>query len=393
MDLADCPGGVADKLDSEAKIGLTLPLTGGPAAAFAVLGPGAAAAIAEGNATAGLDTRFELIQKDDQFMPDKTLTAAQELIQKDGIVGMTGVTGTAGVIAVRDLLKEECLPGISLPGGGSAVNDPAYPMVVQGAVPFRLDTRVWVEHVDETFPAGAKIALFIGNTESGKDYRENIDKWLTETDSPSKIVAEELIDASDATAPSSQITTLRNSGADVLFAAPTGAQCISMMTEMTNQGWKPATYLTTNCASTTYFGPAGAAGDGVYTLQSLKDIGSPRYADDPDVQAVRAALEKYGKGVDLTNTTTYGGYTYAQNFIEAAQIAAKSDLGLSKLGLIHAGRHMNYHPKMFVDGVDFITDGDKDLWPIEAGELNNWDAAVGTFEPVRLYDFEGQLTE
>jgi len=380
-------------LGDKEKIGLTLPLTGGPAAAFAVLGPGAAAAIAKGNDTAGLDTQFELIQKDDQFMPDKTLAATQELIQKDGVVGMTGVTGTAGVMAIRDLLREECLPGVTLPAGGSGAADPDYPEVVQGNTPFALDVRVWVESVNEEFPDGAKIATFIGNTESGKDYKEQIEHWLDETGSKSKIVSEESIEAADAASPASQVTTMRNSGADVLFAAPTGAQCISVMTEMANQGWKPDMYLTTNCAASAYFDPAGEAADGVHVVQSFKDPLSPRFADDEGVASIRADLEKYSPKADLDNTTTYSGYFYAEAFIEAAKQAAASDLGLSKLGLIVAGRHLDFHPGIFVDGVDFKTDGLKDMVPIEAGELNTWSASEGGFVQGKLYDFEGELTE
>ncbi|MDQ6522940.1 ABC transporter substrate-binding protein [Nocardioides sp. LHD-245] len=393
IDLDDCPADMTDPLGDTAKVGLTLPLTGGPAAAFAVLGPGVKSAFEEANAEADLPTKFELILKDDQFQPDKTLVAARELVQKDGVVGFSGVTGTAGVLAIRDLLREECLPGIGLPGGGGTVLDPAYPEVVSGAVPFSLDARVWVEDVNERFPEGAKIATFIGNTESGKDYAEQIDHWLEETGSKSTIVDKETIDAADAAAPSSAVTTMRNSGAEVLFAAPTGAQCISIMTEAANQGWEPVIYMTTNCSSSTYFGAAGGAADGVLTLQTYKDVGSPRFADDAGVQRVRDVLKEYGGGVDLTNTTAYSGYVYGQMFVEAAKQAAASDLGLSKLGLIVAARNLDFHPDMVADGIDFTTSGLSDVAPIEAGELNSWSVAEGGFQQGKLYDFEGELTQ
>lgn len=393
IDLADCPADVTDVLPGTANVGLTLPLTGGPATAFAVLGPGAEAALEEANDTAGFDTQFTLLQKDDQFLPDKTLAATQELIQKDKVVGMTGVTGTAGVMAIRDLLKQDCIPGIALPAGGSGAADPDYPEVVQGALPFSLDVRIWVESVNENYPDGAKIATFIGNTESGKDYTAQIDRWLEETDSKSEIVDAETIEAADAASPASQVTTMRNSDADVLFAAPTGAQCISMMTEMANQGWKPDTYLTTNCAASAYFGAAGDAADGVYAVQAFKDINSPRFADDAGVAEVKAALEKYSPKADVTNTTTYSGYTYGEAFVEAAKIAAASDLGLSKLGLIVAGRSLDFHSPMMVDGVDFTVDGLTDMVPIESAELNQWSVAEGGFTQGKLYGFEGELTE
>ncbi|WP_181779032.1 ABC transporter substrate-binding protein [Pseudonocardia pini] len=393
IDLAACPGDVTTVFGPQEKVGLTLPLTGGPASAFATLGPGALAAFEQANATADLPTKFELVQKDDQFQPDKTLAAAQGLIQQDGVVGFSGVTGTANALAIRDLLKEDCIPALGLPAGGTVINDPAYPGIVQTTVPFTLDARVWVEDVNRRFPDGTGIATFIGNTESGKDYTADIAKWMERTGSKSRIVATESIEATDAAAPSSAITTMRNSGAQVLFAAPTGAQCVSMMTEMANQGWKPITYLTTNCASTAFFSAAGPAGEGVLTVQAFKDVNSPRFKNDPDVQAVRAAMEKYSPSADPDNTTAYGGFTYASVFLEAAREAAKSDLGLSRLGLIVAGRHLDFHPPMFIDGVDFTTDGLEDMVPVEAGELNPWSVAEGGFVQGTLYDFEGQLTD
>ncbi|WP_300400485.1 ABC transporter substrate-binding protein [Nocardioides sp.] len=393
IDLAECPADVTDPLPAEANVGLTLPLTGGPATAFAVLGPGAEAALEQANAEAGLDTKFNLIQKDDQFLPDKTVAAVQELIQQDEVVAMTGVTGTAAVLAIRDLLKRDCIPGVSLPGGGAGAADPDYPEVVQGATPFSLDARIWVESVNEQFPDGAKIATFIGNTESGNDYALQIDRWLEETDSKSEIVSAETIEAADAAAPSSQVTTMRNSDADVLFAAPTGAQCISVLTEAANQGWKPVTYLTTNCGSSTYLGATGPAGEGVLVVQPFKDINSPRFADDEGVAEVRAALEKYSPDADLENTTTYSGYTYAEALVEAARAAADSELGLSRLGIIVAARQLDFHSPMLVDGVDFTVDGLEDMVPIEAAELNAWSVDEGGFVQGELYDFEGQLTE
>jgi branched-chain amino acid transport system substrate-binding protein len=393
INLADCPADETTKFGPKENIGLTLPLTGGPASAFAVLGPGAAAAIAQGNAIDGLSTKFNLIQKDDQFMPDKTLADVQEMIQKDHIVSVTGVTGTPGVMAIRDLLRQQCLPGIGLAGGGSGVSDPAYPEMLQAALPFSLDVRVWVQNVNKTYPNGAKIATFIGNTASGTDYEAQIKKWLAATHSKSQIVSQQTIDETDAASPASQVTTMRNSKANVLFAAPTGAQCISMMTEMANQGWKPATYLTTNCASSAYFTPAGAAANGVFVVQAFKDVNSPRFKNDPGLKSVREALQKYAPNADLENTTTYSGYSYAETFMEVAKAAAKSPLGLSKLGLIVAARSLDFHPAVLVNGVDFKTDGLKDMVPIESAELNTWSVAKGGFVKGKLYNFEGQLTE
>jgi branched-chain amino acid transport system substrate-binding protein len=78
-----------------------LALSGGPAAAYAPVGAGARAAIAEYNATAGSGVKLELIQADDQFQPDKAIAAAQKLIQQNNVTAMTSVIGDPSVLAVR----------------------------------------------------------------------------------------------------------------------------------------------------------------------------------------------------------------------------------------------------------------------------------------------------
>jgi branched-chain amino acid transport system substrate-binding protein len=394
INLKDCPTDVTAKFGAEVNVGASLPLSGGPAAtAFAGLADGMNAAFDEANANLGLATKFKLVVKDDQFLPDKALAAAQELVQKDQVEAMSGILGTPQVLADRDLLNKECVPMVPAVGGGSVLVDPVnHPWAVPLTQPFSLDTRIWVEHVNEVHPDGVKIALFTGNTASGKDYATNVKKWLAATGSKSKIVVEDTIEGVDAAAPSSQVTTMRNSGADVLMAAPTGAQCISLMTELANQGWTPETYLTGTCFSTGLFAAAGAAGDKVMVALYLKDPDSPRFKNDADVKRIVGAMEKYVPDAKI-NTTTLSGYMVAESFAQAAKGAASSDLGLSRLGLMQAAHHLNYHPAQFLDGVNVKLDGADDPFAVEASELNSWNAKTRAFEPIKLYDFEGQLSK
>ena len=365
-------------------------LTGGPAAFFAPVADGVAAISGAKNEEGLLDTTFEVITRDDQFTPNRALTETQGLLDEDGVELMTATVGTAQVLAVRDLLNSECVPLLPATAGGSeTLNAASHPWVVNVSSPFTLDARIWVEDVTKNYPEGAKIALFTGNTESGKDYEREVKRWLKDTNH--ELVSEQTIEATDAAAPSSQVTTMRSSGADVLFAAPTGGQCSALLTEVANQGWEPDRYVTATCASGALFTSAGDSADGAMAAQYVKDPSLPRWADDPSVKAFEAALKKYSPDAEPSFIAAVG-YFYGEPFWEAAERASKSDLGLSRLGMLQAATTLDFEPTMAIPGVRIKLDGLKDTVAIESSELGRWDAAAGDFIPIKLYDFEGQFT-
>src|SRR6185437_9638967 len=85
IDLSKCPTDITKPLTGTVKVGGTLALTGPTAPALAPLGVGEKAAIDDLNATSGLPIKFSLTIMDDQFAPDKTAVAAQQLMQSDRV--------------------------------------------------------------------------------------------------------------------------------------------------------------------------------------------------------------------------------------------------------------------------------------------------------------------
>lgn len=392
ISLEDCPTDMTAEFGDTAKIGQTLPLSG-PVSILAVLKDGMEAGFGHFNETLDLPTTFEYVGKDDQFDPAKTATAAQELIQKDQVVALNGVTGTANVHALMKIAQESCVPNVGAQTGGSSViADDSAMLTTSVAMPFRTESRVWIEWVNEEYPDGADIALFTANTESGKDYARNVNSLLESTGSKSTVVIEESIEPTDTGAPSSQVTTLRNSDADVVMMGLGGSQCTPALIEMANQGWQPDILLTGQCGGAAYLEPAGDAADGVKVLLFTKDPASARWKDDEGVKDFLAALETHVPSAKL-QVTTLTGYTSAEMLFKAAEAAADSDLGLTPLGLAHAARHLDYQPTLHFPGVRVKLDGKNDVYAIEAGELNEWSAKKSDFEPVKMYDFEGEMTD
>jgi branched-chain amino acid transport system substrate-binding protein len=388
IDLDSCPTDVTKKFGATVKVGNTMPLTGPVAPALGVMGPALKAAFDNFNAHSGLDTKFELVMLDDAFTPDKALSSVQTLLDKDKVDLMSSVTGTAQVAAIRSVLDEECLPLLPGISAGYSANDPIkYPWTAVHSQPSALDARIMMTKIGEDNPDGAKVAVLYANNESGKDYLTALEKYKGKNE----IVKTESLEATDTGSPSSQITTLRSTGAKVIIAVPTAAQCASTMQEVANQGWKADRYITSVCASGT-FDVAGAAAEGWHITTYVKDPTRGEYVDDPEIVKAVAAIKKASPKTPITNTTT-AGFMYPETLFVAAKAAAHSPLGLSRLGLMDAFTHLDYQPPLLKPGVKFKLNGLKDHFGLEAAYMSVYDSESKLFEDGKLYDFEGQMSE
>jgi branched-chain amino acid transport system substrate-binding protein len=389
IDLSKCATDPTTKFGPTVKVGETYAMSGGPATAFAPVGEGVKAAFANFNATSGMSTKFDLVQADDQFAPDKALTATQQLIDQDKVVAMTGTIGTPAVLAVRPLLETSCVPMLPALSGGATSDLPSkFPWTVPFTLPSAVDARVWVDNLAEKFPNGAKVAMFYANDASGKEFLAAVKHYIGST--KSTLVSTQSIEDTDSAAPASQVTTMRSSGATVLVAAPTGAQCASLMKEVAGQGWKPTFYMSSTC-STSLFDIAGSSANGVYVNQYVKDPTRAPYNTDPAVVAAIAALKKYAPGTPINNSSI-AGMMYPTPFFEAVKKAATSSLGLSRLGLLEAATHMSFQSDLLISGIKYQLDYPKDEVAFEAADLTQYVASSKTFTNVKLYNFEGQMT-
>jgi len=392
IDLSKCPTDITKPLTGTVKVGTTLAQTGPIAAALAPVGVGEKAAIADLNATSGLPIKFSLTIKDDQFSPDKTLTAVQELIQSDKVDLLDGVIGTANLIAARGVAEKYCVPIIAGSAGGTSANQVSkYPFTTVTGAPFYLDAEGWFGYLKEKFPNGAKIALLTANTDSGKDYLAAVDDLSKGTNF--KIVSRTTLDATAAAAPSSQVTTMRSSGADVLLAQPSpGPQCAALIKEVAQQGWKPqAFFITNSCSPTALVAPAGPAAQNVLCNLYLNDPNSPSAADNPGLQKVLAAIKKVQPSGPIVGSNL-SGYGYIEILFKAAQQAAQSPLGLSRLGILYAATHLTYQPAFLQPGVDYSLDYPKDEVSVESEVLSTFDAKAGQWKTIKVLGYEGQLT-
>ncbi|GAA1545216.1 ABC transporter substrate-binding protein [Nocardioides humi] len=389
IDLDDCPAGVTDEVEGTVKVGQTLPLSGPIASALSPIGAGVQVRFEVANESGAYEHDFELVQKDDQFAPDKALVASRELVAKDQPVAFTSQVGTPQVLAVRDVMEETCTPLIPAVSNGVSANSPdSHPWTAVVTLPSAVDVRAWKDHVVETHPDGAKVAFLYSNDASGEDYRAAVERELEGTDL--ELVATESVEITETAAPASQITTLRSSGADVMFLAPQASQCTPALTEMASQGWHPDIYVTASCP-TLALDQAGQAADGVYYNRYLKDPLRAPDNNDPDVLAWLDNMKRYEPGAPI-NQTSLAGYVDAAVFFAAVDDALDSELGLSRLGLIVAAAHVDFQSELMPDGVKIQLDGLDDQVAIESTLMAKYDASTKILDDVKLYDYQGQMT-
>jgi ABC-type branched-subunit amino acid transport system substrate-binding protein len=397
VDTGDCPGGQDDEIEGTIKIGTTMPLSGGAAAA-------AFAPVAEGlekffeyanNEELVPGLTFELAIEDDQFNPNLTTPAVESLIDETQVDLFTGMIGTANNQAVRDLLNEECYPQIFANTGAPIWGDVEnYPWTTGGLVPYNTETAVYVEDMVREFPDGATAAVFHVNSEFGDSYQAAFEELAP--DANIEILDEQTIEATDTNPPTSQVNAIASEEPDLILAVPLGAGCPTFLSELANAkaanpGWEPRVYITATCASTLILQISGDAADGIFTIVTGKDSNDPAWDEDPGVAAFKTAITDLGFAADGDFATAGVGWTVGELTVEVIKAAAASEDGLTRASIMNAARNLDYHASLFRDGINFKMDGADDAYGLESMQVVQYASATGTYTDIGelITTFEG----
>lgn len=398
VDTGSCPDDATEPIEGTVKIGTTLPLSGGPAAAaFAPVAEGLENYFDYANANELLPGyTIELTIEDDQFNSNLTTPAVEKLIDETDVDMFTGMIGTANNQAVRDLLNEECYPQLFANTGAPLWGDVEnYPWTTGGLPPYNTETAIYVEDIQREFPDGATAGVFHVNSEFGDAYQAAFEELAPDADI--EIVEEQTIESADTNPPTSQVNAIASQEPDVILAVPLGAQCPTFLRELANAkaatpGWEPRVYITSTCASTLLLAISGAAADEIFTIVTSKDANDPANADDPAVADYRAAMIDLGFPADGDFATAAAGWTGGELTIEVLKAAAESDEGLTRASIINAGRAIDYAFSLARDGVKFTMDGAEDAYGLESLQIVQYDADTKTYTDIGelVTTFEGQ---
>ena len=288
--MTGCGGGGGGTFTGDAdalKIGSAGPLTG-PAALYGIaVQKGAQLAVDEINAS---DPAFKLDfgMQDDEHDPEKSKNAFNKLMD-DGMQVLVGTVTTAPCTEVATLAYESRVFALTPSASGPAVtqnNDNVYQLCFSDP-----NQGIAVaDYIATNYPS-AKVGIIYNN---GDNYSQGIyQKFKSEYEAKGKtVVAEATFPSDDNPDFSSQLTTMKDAGADMLFLPIYYTPASNIMTQADNVGYKP-----------TYFGVDGM--DGILDIENFNTnlaegvlLLTPftPYSEDEKVQAfVKAYEEKYGE--------------------------------------------------------------------------------------------------
>ncbi len=401
VDTSNCPSEVNDKITGTVKIGTTMPLSGGAAAAaFAPVADGLKAYVEyanKNNVVPGYQLSLSI--EDDQFNPTLTTPAVEKLRDQTGVNLFSGMIGTGNNLAVRDSLNSDCIPQLLANSGDPRWGDvPNFPWTTGALAPYNTETAIYVDDIKKEFPNGTTAAVFNVNSDFGQDYRDTFQELAG--GAKINIVDQQTIEGADSSPPTSQVTSIAAKKPDVILAVPLGAQCPAFLKEVANAkaanpGWTPRIYITATCASTLLLALAGPAADGILTIVSGKDVADPKNANDPQVQTYKQAMTDYGFKSDGDYATAGAGWAVGELTAQILKQAAASPDGLTRASILDAARNFNYHPTLARTGVQYIMNGEQDPYLNEQQQVVQYNASSKTYTDIGPLDttYEGKTVK
>jgi branched-chain amino acid transport system substrate-binding protein len=301
---------VADEKE-DIRIGQTLPYSG-PLSGFGTIGRTQEAFFAKVNAEGGVNGRkVKFITLDDAYSPPKTVEQTRKLVEQEEVLMLFGSLGTATNSAVHRYLNGKKVPQLFLLSGATKWADPkSFPWTMPGMAAYESEGVVYAKYVLQVKP-DARIAILSQNDDFGRDYVAGFKRALG-AKAAGMIVAEASYETSAPTI-SSQLATLKASGANVLFAVVLGKFTSQSIKGVAELGWKPELFFVpTSASSISFLEPAGLDNAvGLISSSNQKDTMDLQWADDASVKDYFAFMKQYLPNADLNNSNYAAGYHYA----------------------------------------------------------------------------------
>lgn len=337
--------------DTEIKIGQTVPHSG-PGSLYGVLGRVGEAYFQMLNEKGGINGRkVKFITLDDSYSAPKAVEATRRLVEQEEVLALYGSLGTAPQTAVHKYLNSKKVPQLLLNTGASKWNDPKnFKWTMAGLPLYPTEARILAKHVIAVKP-DAKVAILYQNDDFGRDFLGPFKKVLEEAGGKAKVVAEASYDLTEPTI-DSQIINLSKSGADVFFNITTGKATSQSIRKIAEIGWKPLHLLSAGSTGRSILNAAGLDNaKGIVAVRYSKEVGVPRFENDPDVRAFEELRAKYLPNVDKDNTIAYAGYGQA---VTMAEILRRCGDNLTRENVIKQATSLKgFHSPYFLDGIDY----------------------------------------
>jgi branched-chain amino acid transport system substrate-binding protein len=229
--------------------------------------------------------------EDDGYEADRAMEVTRKLVEEDHIFAMVAGLGTAAHSAVWDYLNEKGIPDLwAMTGAHKWGADPSTHPWTVGILPdYFVEGTIFGKYISQNF-AGKKVTILYQNDDYGKDELAGLKNGLD----PSKNeLASEQSYESTAVDIRSQVTNMKQTGAEAVVCACIPGYAAQAIKAANNMGWKPQWfigYVNSDPVMFSYASPEDM--EGTLTLQALKLA----TFDDPAVVEHKEILSEYGNG-------------------------------------------------------------------------------------------------
>jgi ABC-type branched-subunit amino acid transport system substrate-binding protein len=366
-------------------IGGTVPLTG-PAAAFGVVGPGAAAYFAYVNDHGGVNGRTITYKYyDDAYDPAQTVQLTRQLVQQDNVFAVFDTIGTPSALAVQPLLNQLKVPGLFAGTGATAFSKPKqYPWTMGYLPSFSAEGAIYGRTIAATRPK-ARIGVLYENSDYGDDLTAGLRKGLA---GKGKIVAAVGYEPTE-TDVASQVSRLKAAGADTFMIFATPLFAIKAFIDMHKLGWKPQVYMGSVSIEPTVMQIATASTSaattaGANSIAFVKDPTQPRWAKDPATKLYRQIMAKYDPAGRASDVYNFYGMAVAFTMVDVLKKAGRN---LTREGLLQAATHLTESNNPFLLPGIVLRTSPNDYFPMDQAALfryikGRW-AQLGPLVPAR----------
>ncbi|MEZ5226780.1 MAG: hypothetical protein R2710_08900 [Acidimicrobiales bacterium] len=391
-DLSGCPAEWSDTegiVDGTITLGLSIAQSG-TLAAYGNIATGMEAYFNYVNDNGGIGPdglQVALSVKDDAY--DAALT--QEYVEEFlGSIKPFSVQtlGTPNTFSVRDRLNDACVPHPMALTGHPAWGDPqGYPWTTGLQLNYFTEGVLWAGWIEANMAdqAPVKVAALVADNDFGLAYEAGFMSAAEGSDVIDPDVELVRHDAAAATL-TNEITTLAAANPAVFIAMTAGAPCTIAFQEAARAGivetaeavWAPSV-----CATASFLGPAEDAADGWLALGGgWKDMADENFRTN-DVYVKWAVETMDAAGADSTIGLVGTGFgEFGWPHIQALQIAAELDGGVTRTNYMIALRALDMTHPALLEGVAFSNNGAEDAYLVEGTQINKWNAATQSSEQI-----------
>ena len=338
------PAAAADPgiTDTEILLGGTHPYSG-PASAYGNIGKGIGAYFSWVNDHGGVNGRkIRYIDKDDGYSPPQAVQLVHQMVEQDKVFAIFDTLGTAVNTALRPYLNQNGVPQLFVATGASTWGHDyqKFPWTIGWQPDYQAEAILYAKDILQNHPK-AKIGVLYQNDDYGEDYNAGLKRGLgSHQNMIVKMASYETTDPSV----SSQIATLKASGADTLMIFATPKFAIQAMVLAAQQSWHPVTYLNNVSAAVPFMQAAAKAGGpsavaGVISTIYLKDPANhARYAGDAGMKWYDEIMNKYLPGADKDDSNYLYGVSIGYTMVDVLKRAGRD---LTRKKVMDIATHLN----------------------------------------------------